>query len=248
MIIDLTYPTYEGMFKYPSDPDPEIEINPAKIEQDPKTNDKKYKSGHTLLKIRNHHATHMDAPAHKIQGGKTIDQYDITKFVNKASLVTLAQTGPSNLLKRQKREIRVEDIKDSIDNNDNNEIKALLFYTGFCDEMRKHDGKLFKDSRHMFETKFPYFSMDAAEYIVKAFPNLNIVGIDSFALDPSGSNSEVHRTFFRNDTLALETLANLNELKLALKAKDKDTFTLHTAPILYKGADAAQVRAYAVIE
>lgn len=87
VIVNLSYPLHQGMFKYPSDPEPEIEITKAKrelnqikiliLEKDVYETftlpDDKYKSGFAFLKLRNHHGTHIDAPAHKFPDGKTID-------------------------------------------------------------------------------------------------------------------------------------------------------------------------------
>ena len=255
-LIDLTYPIHEGMFKYPSDAEPDINIIPAKIEEHEQVIydesgcssgagviDEKYKSGYVELKIRTHHGTHIDFPAHKIPGGKTSDDYEISKFINSAKLVDLSLIYTDSSIIQ---EIDLEDIKESVDKSEG--FRALVFYTGFCDRMTKNEGKLLGETKKRFEKTFPYFSQEAAEYIAKKCAGLNIVGIDSFAVDPSGSNSEVHRTFFEKDILPLEAIVNLRNLKKALNYPLNISFELNCVPLPYKGADAAQTRAYAVIK
>jgi len=249
MIIDLTYPIHNGMFKYPSDIEPEINIKKAESKTEHEVildasgfgsgagvATTTYKSGHTQLKIRNHHGTHIDAPAHKLSYGKTITDYEISKFINIGKLIDLTKT---DLLQRKQRQIRLEDIKEQIDQS--NKFRALIFYTGFCDEIAKNEGKLKSDVKTEFEKTFPYLSINAAKYIAKNSNGLNIIGIDSFAVDPAGSNSEIHRIFFEKQILALETLVNLNELKIR-----KGIFELNCVPLHYSKADAAQTRAYAI--
>ncbi|MBT4135507.1 cyclase family protein [archaeon] len=257
-IIDLTYPIHEGMFKYPSDPEPQIQITPA-TETDETVEildasgfgsgagygDTKYSSGNTLLTLRNHLGTHIDAPAHKLQKGKTIDQYNLTQFINPATLIDLTNT---DLLERDKREITEKDIKSSLYALHPN-TTAIVLYTGFCDEIKvKARENLTPQQKLEFEKTFPYISQNAADFILSKTKKLNLglrlMGIDSFSFDPSGSNSEVHRAFFKNNTLLLETLVNLDKLKSGLNCSP---FLLYSTPLNYQGADAAQTRAYAQV-
>ena len=250
MKIDLTYKISEGMFKYPSDPEVKIERKDATFEDEEEiiydesgytsgvaTVYRRYKSGYVLLHIRNHHGTHIDAPAHKIAWGKTIDKYVDEKFTNNCALIDLTS---SDLMGRKERKIGKEDIERACDLCSYNGVEALIFYTGFCDEMEKNKGRFKANSAEKinFEKTFPYFSKEAASFIIEKSNCLNIIGIDSFSVDKSGCNSEVHRIFFSKDILPLETLAELRN-----KA-GKNVFKLFSIPLY--DADAAQTRAYAI--
>lgn len=257
MKIDLSYPIHEGMFKYPSDPEVGIERKEAVAEEIEEiiydasgftsgaaTSWIKYKSGNLYLKMRSHHATHIDAPTHKLAGGKNIDEYEIEKFENTCALVELTSM---DLMSRKERMITKDDIAGVCDFRQYNGVRALIFYTGFCDEMvemREKEGSLRGKEKEDFEKRFPYFNVEAARFIIEKNRYLNIVGIDSFSVDCSGSNSEVHRVFFARDILPLETLVNLGELK---KVVGNNLFRLVSVPIKYERGDAAQVRAYAVV-
>jgi len=134
------------------------------------------------------------------------------------------------------------------------DISALIFYTGFCDLMKQKQGKLDGQEKKEFEGTFPYFSQKAAQYLVDNFPFLNIIGIDSFSVDRSGSNSEVHRIFFARDILPLETLVELGRLEYQVGYGDNDfnyppsrVFKLYSIPIKAQGGDAGLAAAVAEI-
>jgi len=246
MIIELTYPIHEGMFKYPSDPEPKINIIPAttKEEIDGGWSEGenrplfgsiliKYKSGYSEVAIRNHHGTHIDAPAHKLPDGKKISDYPLKRFRNVCTLLKV----PS------KRIITLDDIA-PLDLS-KHQSPGLILYTGFCDEMEKEERKLTGQAKTDFEKKFPALSQETAEYLIKMNPNLSLLGIDSFSFDPQGSNSEAHRVFLKKDILLLETLVNLSELK---RIAGENRFMLYSAPIPYHNADASQTRAFAITD
>jgi len=234
-MIDITYPISEGGSRYPTDPVPEVTLIPARIEEG------RLKSGYTELHIRNHHGTHIDAPAHKIPGGKTIDQYELGKFINRAMLLDLTPyVGPGkSYVRRITRELlgraftpeRLQRMKQE-------DISALLFRTGY--EAKIKCGVT-------DDYGFPYFEKEAAEFLVgrceRAGVKLNLVGLDSFSVDPKGTlDSPAHQVFLSRDILILETLVNLEEVA---RAFGDESFELICAPVLYKGADGAQVRAFA---
>jgi kynurenine formamidase len=262
--IDLAYPIHAGMFKYPSDSAPEIKITKSREE---KTEEIifdesgfssgaailgiKYSSGYIDLNIRNHHGTHIDFPSHKIQNGKTQEAYGLEKFTNQAFLLDATNT---DILKRKEKRLLVKDFDKLLNYQDRSGIGAVILYTGFSDEITKFEGKLQEQEKTEFEKTFPYLSEELAEDLIKAFPKLNIIGIDSFSLDRKGSNSEVHRMFLERDILPLETLVNIKELKKEfwnqssfLDFEPSYGFLLHSIPISILHTDAAPVRAYAQI-
>jgi len=78
MIVDLSLPLGENTPVYPGDP--EVKVKPwAFIERD----------GYYMnaLKLGEHSGTHVDAPAHFIPGGKTIDEMPLEKFIGEALVI-----------------------------------------------------------------------------------------------------------------------------------------------------------------
>lgn len=232
MIIDLTYPISELGSRYPTDPAPKITVVTARIEGE------KLYSGYTELQIRSHHGTHIDAPAHKIPGGKTIDQYEISKFINRAILIDLTvvlEVGESYAQCVSMPLLGRYPLITILDHMQREGVSALLFRTGY--------DKMIELGR-TGSYDFPYIDVRVAESLIKECEQwgikLNLVGLDSFSVDPKGTpDSPAHRAFLSRDILILETLVHLDEV-VALRP-----FELICAPILYQGADAAQVRAFA---
>ena len=264
VIIDISY---FGSLKYPSDSEMQVDVKRASIERlappvvaNAIANsyghsgawegfiEEKYKSGYMEFScLRNHHGTHVDAPAHKILGGKGICDYGVDKFINLAKLIDLTGRG---ILEREKRVVMAEDLEGKLDFD--SDVGALVFYTGFCDEMAVidkgiKDGEISDEEKFRFEKTFPYFSEEAVKYVKDVFPKLDVVGIDSFSVDASGSNSEVHRAFFGEDICLLETVYDLGFLRVNLGAERCDDFVLNSVPLKW-GFDAAPCRAYALIE
>lgn len=233
MIIDLTYPISELGSRYPTDPAPKITVVPARIKGE------KLYSGYTELQIRSHHGTHIDAPAHKIPGGKTIDQYEISKFINRAMLIDLTpHLKPGEDYARRISQELLEQALTPKCLQRIGEVSALLFRTGY-------DKVIERGVTNDFN--FPYFNEEAAEFLIKLFERqgiqLNLVGLDSFSVDPKGTpDSPAHRAFLSKDILILETLVHLDKVAQAFEDRP---FELICAPVLYQGADAAQARAFA---
>jgi len=67
--VDLTYRLKPGMFKYPSNEELTVRSTDASVDNQGICN----RSAGADIALLNHHGTHIDAPAHKIPGGKTID-------------------------------------------------------------------------------------------------------------------------------------------------------------------------------
>jgi kynurenine formamidase len=248
-LVDISYTIKNGMPKYPSDPDAIVnvikatskhKINPLMDESGCSSGAgmlyTAYQSGYANLNLRNHHGTHLDAPAHKLPYGRTLDHYPLAKFTNSVGIVDLSR---ARVYTRAKSEIGVNDIKAFLQGLPI-DVGALLFYTGFIDHINTQVGLV--ESEKTTANQFPFFSEQAMIEILAFFPKLNIIGLDSFSFDPRGSNSDIHRLMFKDDILPLETICNLRGLKQAQQNHTKRT--LHCAPLLLENCDAAQTRAY----
>jgi kynurenine formamidase len=233
-LIDLSCPISESGSRYPSDPAPRITVFPACIEAG------RLKSAYTELAICSHHGTHIDAPAHKIPGGKTIDQYELSKFINRAVLIDFTRhLEPGEDYARRISQDLLEQVftSERLHCMQREGISALLFRTGYDKVIERGVTD---------DINFPYFEEAAAVFLVKACGQhsvpLNLVGLDSFSVDPKGTpDSPAHYAFLSRDTLILETLVHLEEVA---RSFGEEAFELICPPILYRGADAAQVRAF----
>jgi arylformamidase len=133
------------------------------------------------LTMSAHAGTHLDAPAHFIQGGKTIDQYLARDFILPAQVVEI--TDPEMIRTNELENIRIEP------------GEALLFKTqnsvkGLC-----RSGVL--------SDNFVYLSEEAAEFC--ASKKVGLVGIDYISVERLDEEQfPVHRILLGNNRLILE--------------------------------------------
>jgi arylformamidase len=126
-----------------------------------------------------HHGTHLDAPAHCIPGGKTIDAYPPARFHLPASVVDCAG--------------RIGIGTDYLASLAVSPGEAVLFRSAFS---VKPD----------FDPNFPYIDEAVAGWLVEQ--GITLVGIDSPSIERFGDLSlSVHHILLGNDILILEQLA-----------------------------------------
>lgn len=206
--IDLTHPMSPGMPVYPGTEPPVFET-PCTIEN----------SGFAEKKMTlySHTGTHMDAPAHIVGGGKTLDRLPVSHFVGPGTLADLRNLG--------KPVIGIEDLKPYEANIERSEF--LLLHTGW-------DRLWGKDA---YFRGYPVLSVQAAEWIARF--GLKGVGVDMISVDEVGtSDFPIHKIFLGRDMVIVENLTNL----AALPHGD---FIFSCFPLKIEEADGSPVRAVA---
>ena len=175
-IIDLSHKLFDKAPSYPSDPN--IIINKEKeIVTD----------GSMLhsISIGTHSGTHLDVPAHIIQGGKTLSDFSLEAFFGIAIRVR-----PENYL----------EIKQYIQ-----KIDAVIFDTDWY--------KNIDDPETMFGENRPKIPADLVQLIINN--NINIFGCDLPSVDESGSKEKpVHHALLSNNIIIYESLTNLDQLPI----------------------------------
>jgi kynurenine formamidase len=145
MFIDLTLPINEKIPVFPGNPIPEI-TQIASIDEKG-WNEKR-------LTFNSHFSTHIDAPRHMLEKGKTLSEYSIESFIGKAIVF----------------DVRGESVIDvDVDSIKSNDI--VFFYTGYSSHIYESD---------YFENN-PVISKDTIEQLIKK--KISILGIDSFTPD-----------------------------------------------------------------
>ena len=79
-IVDLSLPLYTGMPVYPGDPEASIELFQTVAQNGWDTR---------RLQINSHDGTHVNVPAHGVQGGKNLDAYALEDFCGRARIYDL---------------------------------------------------------------------------------------------------------------------------------------------------------------
>lgn len=178
-IIDLTHTLSPDMPVYPGT-EPPVFLAGCTLEAD----------GFLEKEITffSHTGTHIDAPAHLVAGGKTLDRFGAGHFVGEALLVDVKppQIG-LDLLTPYEKQIGKADF--------------LILRTGWSRRWGRQD--YFED--------FPVLTVDAARWLTGQ--GLKGIGIDAISFDAvSTSDYAVHKTLLGADIILVENLAHLEAL------------------------------------
>jgi kynurenine formamidase len=214
-LIDLSRVIYDGMPKIPVLPEVHVE----------KFFD--LSKGHplnvTALSLPCHAGTHVDAPIHIVPDGKSIEELPLDAFVGNGAAISVRKKGGE--------EITAEELESSGVPVNRGDI--LMIHTGW-------DAKFDSEEYNMH----PYFSVDAAEWMVKK--GIKMVGIDCITVDlptplrPKGFSFPVHKALLGNGVLIAENVANLDSI-VGKKTR------IMALPLRVKGSDAGHARIIAEV-
>lgn len=208
-VIDLSHIIKTNMTTYTKDEKPEI-YNIATIEKDG-FNEKN-------LNIYTHTGTHIDAPSHMINKGKTIDEFNINEFIGIAIIIDISSIKEVTLKEIMKYE-------DKIINCD-----FVILKTGY----EKYWG-----SKEYFNN-YPSLTEDAAKWLCDF--NLKGIGIDAISIDKFDSiDFEIHNIILSRGKLIIENLTNLDII-------NREEFTLVATPLKIEDGDGSPVRAVAITD
>lgn len=178
-IIDLTHPIHRNMPVYPGSEPPSVEAA-CSIARDGFAEHRIGLSSHT--------GTHIDAPAHMLADGKTLDRYPAERFIGQALVVDVAE---------QAVEVSVlEPLAGKI-----GEVEFLL--------LRSNWSRLWGTPEYF--DGYPVLSPEAAIWLSRF--KLKGIGIDAVSFDRAGSGDYPnHKALLGGDILLVENLANLDML------------------------------------
>lgn len=210
-VIDLSHTISENMPVYPGTLQPSIKTGTTVAR------DGFYEREITMY---SHVGTHIDAPAHILETGKTLDQYSIEKFAGSCCVVDLTQL-----------DSQVIDLDYLIDFHCIIEVHDfVLFMTNWSKKWGTD--AYFKD--------YPVLHEETADWLAK-FPKMKGIGFDTISADRMDSKHlENHKILFEKDIIIIENLKNLD----ALPVKE---FSFSCFPLNFAEADGSPVRAVAYV-
>lgn len=204
---DLSQPIDERMPNYPGDPLPQVRQLPD-IEPPWRV---------SFISLGSHNGTHIDSPFHCIPGGKSIDQFEVSRFILPGVMVDIPNLEDYQPIGADKLIAALPD--DPVSG-------AVLIRTGWS--------RFWYEERYW---KFPYLSVQAAEFLVEL--GVSLVGIDTLSIDPpSGDDASAHYALLGNDILIVENL-RLDQLLPGRR------YHFSFLPLLIPGADGSPIRAVA---
>ena len=234
-LLEMTYPFDENAIYWPT-------AEPFKLEKlDWGVGEGGWWYASNNYSAAEHGGTHVDAPIHFYDKGKTIDQIPLHDWIGPAVKIDVV----SECLNNRDYLLTVGDIKEweekhgIIPNN-----AWVLMYTGI-------DTKFYPDKKQVLgtaktgedalpELSFPGFSAEAAEFLVNK-RNIKGLGLDTPSIDYGKSKDfMVHRICFKANKLAIENIANLDKLPAR-------GAILYAIPMLIKDGTGAPARVFAVL-
>lgn len=180
--LDLTHPLYDSMPVWPGDRPVQIE-NAMTVAED----------GCSVQRIvmGNHVGTHVDAPAHFMASGQTVD-----------ALPLWTLTGPARLISVPRKERQVIARED---------LEASLAMTQSCKRLILHTGWESRFASLSFYQDFPVLTVEAAEYL--AGLGLYLLGMDTPSPSPIDDPGQwIHKVLLGSGTVLVESMANLSAL------------------------------------
>jgi len=136
------------------------------------------------LKSAMHVGTHMDAPAHMLQGGKYLNEYPAGKFFGRGAIIDARGKKSADVNLLENLEIKKNDI--------------VLVCFGWSTEFGKDD----------YYLNYPEISPQFAEKLGAL--GASIIGMDTSS--PDRAPYTVHKVLFKYDILIIENLTNLDQL------------------------------------
>jgi arylformamidase len=175
MIYDVSVPIVNGMPVWPSDPP--VHLTPSAFP----SRDRTHTIRITSIAMGSHTGTHIDAPAHFVDGGKELHEIPVDWLVGEAMVVHIPGVRAIS--------------RSNLEALDWSGIQRVLFKTDNSS----------KWAEQSFQKDFVYLEPQAAELLVER--HLRLVGIDYLSIDPFGSESHpAHFVLLPNNVVVLEGL------------------------------------------
>jgi arylformamidase len=206
-IIDVSVPVSEDTPTYPGDPHIEIEQWAALARGDA--------ANVSMLHMGAHTGTHVDAPAHFIEGAPPVGSLPLDVLIGEARVLEI----PSDVRAIEARHIAAEPLDG---------VRRLLFKT--------RNSAFWANAGALFRTDFTYITPDAARILVER--GVQLVGIDYLSVEQFQSDGfATHTTLLSHGVVILEGL-NLSEVTAG-------TYELICLPLRLTGGlgDGAPARA-----
>ena len=205
-LVDLSHPLADGDEAYPGDPGVT------------------YKTVHTtgengyhvsLIEMGSHVGTHLDAPRHIDDSGRTVERLDLEKLIGPAMVVDV-DLGTDEA-------ITVGNI--DVDPGSLSPGDRVLFRTGWANR-RGTPG---------FFTDFPDLDLELAEVLASA--GVSLIGLEQPSVHRT-LHQDVHRVLLDAEVVIIEAMASLEKLR------SKEVLVM-CLPLPHVGLDGAAVRAVA---
>lgn len=214
-IVDLTHPIKEGMLRY--DRPWHVDVCVEQLAEIPVQGRATRK-----LVLGSHTGTHVDAPAHFVSEGGTIEDLDLGALLGPAVLLNFTSLPPLTEITRAM-------LADALDGVVPERLVLRYDWDRFWGDESFYKGH-------------PYLSEEAAQWLVDG--GIRLLGMDTAMPDnpepDEGSpDSPIHKIILGNRVVLLEYLCNLDQLT-------SPEITIIALPLKVVGSDGAPTRCVAI--
>jgi len=173
----------------------------------------------TRYSMLNHIGTHVDAPAHQIAGGETLDEIGLERLVTDAVKIDVSRRRPHGAIPLAELEPELARVQAG---------DIVLFYS---DNARNY-------GTEAYWTGWSYPDADAAHALIEC--GISAIGFDGPSADPVDTTTfDLHRIWLGAGRMILENVANLDQLP--------ERAQVVVAPLKVARANGAPVRILALI-
>jgi kynurenine formamidase len=234
-IIDLTHSFDEKTIYWPTEPGFKLQ------KENEGMTEKGYFYASNLFTAPEHGGTHIDAPHHFSEKGRTVDEIPLEQLIGTGIIVDVS----AKCMKDRDYQITVDDFQEwEKQNGQISEGAIVLLRTGFgkyWPDRARYMGTDERGKEAVAKLHFPGLGIEAAKWLADE-RRIKAVGLDTPSIDYGQSTLfETHVALAERNIPNFENLANLSELPLK-------GFRVIALPMKIKGGSGGPVRIAAIIE
>jgi kynurenine formamidase len=185
------------------------------------TNERQIRKGNScntcMVSIFNHAGTHIDAPKHFVESGRSLSEYSINDFIFASPCVIECPKKDAEL-------VLPEDLKLT-----DNKCDILLVRTGFY--RYRGEGR--------YRTHNPGISPEAAEWLRVKHPHIRAVGLDTISVSSfqnRDAGRKTHQIFLKNDGYPGDPMLLIEDLNLS--GEIRNLKKVYAIPLFIEGVDS----------
>ncbi len=203
--------------------------------------DKGYYYAANRFMCAEHGGTHINAPIHFFEKGRSVDQIPLARLTGPGACVDVSRKCATD----RDYLVAVEDFKKwETDNKASLENRIVLIRTGFgryWPDRAKYLGTAEHGKAAVAKLHFPGLDPSAAAWLITR-RHIRMVGIDTASIDYGQTqNYPTHRRLFRDGVPALENVAAMDEVPA-------NNFTVIALPMKIKGGSGGPCRIIAKLD
>lgn len=222
-VVDLTVPLYDGLQSYVAHPKVTIYDYVTHSFSAPRYKPPAKGFATKLMIISDHMGTHLDAPFHFVEGGKTIDEVSVTDTFGEAVLIDVSDKPEDQAVTVEMLEEKLQATNETIKEGD------IVFIRTWPHEWNA-------PGFHHYEV------LDEAAAHWLADKKVKSVGVDAPNIDTGvDMRRPCHMALLPKGIGIMENVANLDQLS-------KTRFFFMGLPLLVKGLSGSPIRAVAIEE